>query len=87
MSSDGKVKLGEDSFDYRQHEWKKIFKGKETHFWYELIIRRVGIATLQSYDGVDNEYGFPLRPYGYSHVRSGNYISMPRMSWNLDFQR
>lgn len=87
MYSDGKIKLGEDIFDYRQHEWNKVFKSKGVHFWYELIIRRMSIAILQLYHGVDNEYGFRLRPYGYGHVRSINYIPMPQMPWNLDFKR
>lgn len=85
MSSHGKVKLGEDSFDYRQHGWKNIFDSKGVHFWYELVVRRVSIATLQMYHGVDNSYGFPLKPYGYGQVKSNNFTPMPKMSWNLDW--
>lgn len=68
MSADGKVKLSNDRFDYEQHDLGKAWKQGLGIFLYETIIRYPSIFVLQKYHGVDDKFGFDLRPYGYGQV-------------------
>jgi len=69
MSSDGKVKLSKDSFDYRQHDLKDIIKDGPKTIAYEFLIRIPAISTLQVIHNVNNRFGFDLNPYGYGQLK------------------
>ncbi|WP_321425139.1 DUF6443 domain-containing protein [uncultured Bacteroides sp.] len=76
ISSDGKVKLHADIFDYDQHSLSKAWKEGAGTWTYEFFIRHPFISILQTVHGVDNKFGFPLRPYGYGQLKTEPSVLM-----------
>ena len=76
ISSDGKVKLSNDIFDYDQHSLSKAWKEGAGTWIYEFFVRHPSISILQTIHGVDDKFGFPLRPYGYGQLKTEPSILM-----------
>ncbi len=71
LSADGKVKLSNDRFDYELHDLVDAWRAGFGTFTYEVMIRYPQIYLLQKAHGIDEHYGFDLRPYGYGQVNLG----------------
>jgi RHS repeat-associated protein len=70
ISSDGKVILHADIFDYDQHSLSKAWKEGAGTWTYEFFVRHPAISILQTVHGVDDKFGFPLIPYGYGQLKT-----------------